>query len=328
MTSCPPYRPFRGAEPPHFVERADDDGLGDAVITRCALSAYRRGPADPRFHRLVVSRPGLGKTALLRAVARLATSELGWAVAFHRCHQKERALGRLAGEVLDAGRRHWAVPGAGSRRPVLAGEPSALPVAGGRAPWAPGAAGAWEREPVLVTPGPVPSFVPPGAELPWSALRGSVRLVGQLARQHGSGLLVGLDDVDLLSAGEAECLGHMARSVSRDGLPVAFLMSSGEELGARFARRGNFWGTLWTARLALFDDEEAREALVVPAAERGVDFEEGALEMACAAAQGSPLEVQRLGFAAWSSACQSHVVAATDVEAALGSLAPDLAPTA
>ena len=52
MKSCPPYRPFRGADPPHFVDRLEDE-LGAVGIVATALAAYRRGPGDPRFHRLI-----------------------------------------------------------------------------------------------------------------------------------------------------------------------------------------------------------------------------------------------------------------------------------
>ena len=52
---------------------------------------------------------------------------------------------------------------------------------------------------------------------------------------------------------------------------------------------------MWPTSLEWFDDGEAREALIVPAAERGVDFDEEALELPlCDASVGSPLEIQRL----------------------------------
>jgi hypothetical protein len=115
------------------------------------------------------------------------------------------------------------------------------------------------------------------------------------------GLMVVLDDADRLGGAEVECAGHLARGLSRDGLPVAFLLTGGPELGRRFARTGNFAGYVWPTNLGCFDDGEAREALVVPAADRGVEFEESALELLCAAAAGRPLELQRLGLAAWSA---------------------------
>ena len=48
MTTCPPpYRPFRGAPPPHFVDRADAESIDGAGIVATSLAAYRAGPATP-----------------------------------------------------------------------------------------------------------------------------------------------------------------------------------------------------------------------------------------------------------------------------------------
>ncbi len=60
----------------------------------------------------------------------------------------------------------------------------------------------------------------------------------------------------------------------------------------------------------------------MPAAERGVDFDEEALELLCAAADGSPLDVQRLGFAAWSAASGSELITLGDAHEALGLVGP------
>ncbi len=88
--------------------------------------------------------------------------------------------------------------------------------------------------------------------------------------------MVVLDDADRLGGAEVECAGHLARGLARDGVPVAFLLTGGPELGRRFARNGNFGGYVWPMSLGPFDEAEAREALVVPAADRGVEFEESA----------------------------------------------------
>jgi hypothetical protein len=85
---------------------------------------------------------------------------------------------------------------------------------------------------------------------------------------------------------------------------------------------------VWPTSLEWFDDGEAREALIVPAAERGVDFDEEALELLCDAALGSPLEVQRLGFAAWSAASGSELISLADAREALGLVAPQVADRA
>ncbi len=58
MTNCPPpYRPLRGAEPPHFVDRAEGEDIGANGIVAGSMAAFAAGPCDPRFHRLITSGP-------------------------------------------------------------------------------------------------------------------------------------------------------------------------------------------------------------------------------------------------------------------------------
>lgn len=317
MNTWPPYRPFRGAEPPHFVDRADDD-LGAATIAAASLAAYRRGPCDPRFHRLVVSGAAMGKTALLRAVTRSAADHLGWVVVFHRCRPKERALRTVAAEVQSALQRKWP-----RRATDLAAE-----VLGPRLeqPWPrphgehPAGAGLSFADGLA----PTPPSLGAEAEASWAELRRTLSLAGRFAEKQSRGVLIAFDDAHLLSRGEVESLGHLARSLSAEQSPVAMLLSGDHELGARFTRTANFSAAFWPTQLGWFDDAEAREALVVPAADRDVEFEDQAVELLCLAAAGSPLELQRLGFAAWSSA-RGPVVGTDDVEEAMGLAAPALA---
>ena len=140
------------------------------------------------------------------------------------------------------------------------------------------------------------------------------------SRAASSGLLVVFDDADRLGGGELESLGFLARGLAREGIPVALLFSGAPSLGDRFVRAGNISGPVWLTSLGRLDDGEAREALVVPAVDRGVEFREEALELLCLRAGGSPLELQRLGFAAWSAALGAEVVTAADAMAGLDAL--------
>ncbi len=289
MTSCPPpYRPLRGAEPPHFVDREDPQDVVANGILAASVAAYAAGPRDPRFHRLIVAEPAMGKTALLRAIAQLVARRLGWAVALHSCRPKERALRAVSAVVINILYQHW--PTDGTR---LLSE---------------------LRE--VDSPG-APTFSRLENGSSWSFLKHLLESVGNLAGANSGGLLVVFDEADRLSGGELESLGYLARSLSRDGLPVALLFSGGPQLGERFARAGHFSGCIWPTSLGRLDDGEAREALVVPATDRGVEFHADALELLCLASGGSPLEIQRLGFAAWSAASGADLVALADAHAAL-----------
>src|SRR6202034_2702433 len=76
-------------------------------------------PTTPRFHRLLVAGPAMGKTALLRAIARQVATGLDWVVVPHRCRPKERALGTVTSEVLAGLQRQWPAEGAAMAAEVL-----------------------------------------------------------------------------------------------------------------------------------------------------------------------------------------------------------------
>lgn len=299
MTGCPPpYRPLRGADPPHFVDREDPQDVVANGIVASSVAAYAAGPLDPRFHRLVVAGPAMGKTALLRTIGRRVAVRLDWAVVLHTCRAKERALAAVPAAVVKTLQQQWPAEVPGVVRQMLAFEHPAH-----------------ERVDEF---GPAPG--PEGGGSAWAALKCVLECAGNVARAVSRGLLVMFDDADRLGGGELEALGYLARSLSRDGLPVAILFSGGPQLGERLARAGDLYGCFWLSRLGRLDESEAREALVVPAADRGVEFQQDALELLCPAAGGSPLELQRLGFAAWSAAAGAEVVTLADAHLALGLL--------
>jgi hypothetical protein len=315
MTNCPPpYRPLRGAEPPHFVDRAEGEDIGANGIVAGSMAAFAAGPCDPRFHRLVTCGPAMGRTALLRAIGQEAARRLGWAVSFHCCKPKERALGAVAAEIESAMLRQW---------PAHAGRLASEVLAFGYRATRAAAAGAGDYPSEAV-----PHLLGADGESSWATLKQFCKLAGLFARSLCGGLLVIIDDADHLGVGEVESFGHLARALSRDGLPVALLLGSRPQLAERFARAGNFTGSVWPTSLEPFDDGETREALIVPAAERGVDFDEEAVELLCAAAVGSPLEIQRLGFAAWSAASRSELITLADAHEALGLLGREVAERA
>ncbi len=239
----------------------------------------------------------MGKTALLRAIGREVAGRLGWAVTLHSCRAKERTLRAVSAAVVATLQQQWLTDPSG-----LAGElffdrhdqePGDGLVAVSRFDFGPSS---------------------------WAALRGVLEWAGQVAGSMSRGLLLLFDDVDRLGGAEVDSLGYLARSLSRAGLPVALLFSGGPQLGHRFARTQNFSGCVWVTTLGWLDDSDAREALVVPAADRGIEFEDEALELLCAAAGGSPLQLQRLGFAAWSAAGGADLVTLAVARAALGLL--------
>lgn len=304
MNSCPPYRPLRGSQPPHFVDRPEVGQLDGQGALASVVAALANGPADPRTHRLLAGGPAMGKTALLRSAAAEVRHRLGWAVVFHSCRPKQRALGTVVVDALAAMARQW------PEHQALMGDAVLHPRLGDLA------RGARLAHPAGRGVVAVPRGVDGLAEASWAELRTVMHLAGRFASSIDRGLLVVVDDIDALVPGEAEAFGWLSRSVAGECLPVSLLLSCRPPLAERVARSGNFGATLWVSRLGPMGFDDVAEALSVPAAERGVVFAPEALELAHRSSGGLPVEVQRLGFGAWSAAAGPHLITVEDVASA------------
>lgn len=287
-----PYRPLRGAQPPHFADRADEDDLSGLGIVAGCLAAYECGPADPRFHRLVYAPEAAGKTALLRAVAQRMATDAGWAVAKLGGRPKHSVLSTVAEAIVSAVQGRWP----GRSAPVLR---------------------AMGRHPSSWAAGPTATVAGAAACPSWATLYQLARAAGRVASDRGAGLLVVVDDAERLLAGELEAIGHLARALSAEGSALAFLLAGTPVLERRCSRASYFGACVWPTRLAPLQPAEAREALVVPATERGVHIGAQAVQLLCEAADGSPLGLQQLAFAAWSVAAGPGLVTGADAERAL-----------
>jgi hypothetical protein len=151
----------------------------------------------------------------------------------------------------------------------------------------------------------------------WDGLHNLLRQCASSRQLAAPGLLIALDDANFLGAGEVESLGYLAQCLAREDLAVGIWMSVRLSIACQLERGGHLPSTLWPTALGPLDDTEAREAIVVPATDRGVEFEGRALELACAAAAGSPFELQRVGFASWAAASGRRKVRAEHVKQAL-----------
>jgi hypothetical protein len=246
----------------------------------------------------------MGKTSLARTASRTARQQLDWLVVFHSCAPRARVLGVVAEAALGAVATQWPHQRAAFAGAVLRCRASAA--ARQREAWE----GGTPEHPL-----PLPPGVGDGVRTSWSGARDALARVGRFAGSLGRGVLVVLDDLDALAAGEAEALGWLAHSLAGEGLPVSFLMTGSPALGERVREAGSFAGTLWHSELAPLDADEVQEALAVPAAERGVRFEHQAAQLVHELSGGAPLEVQRAGFHAWVSSGRRCVVSRADVQA-------------
>jgi hypothetical protein len=140
--------------------------------------------------------------------------------------------------------------------------------------------------------------------------------VGEAARSKSTGVLLAIDEVQYLSAEEFGALITAIHRTTQLDLPVVLV-------GAGLPQLPGLAGMAKSYAERLFDfpvmsdlqPEDAREALSIPASDKGVTFEDEALDLLVEEAGGYPYFLQEWGSHVWNQAATSPVTAA-DVVAA------------
>jgi hypothetical protein len=308
--TLPPYRPQPGIMPPYFVDReTTEDQCG---LVASALESLEAGPDDPRWHRLVVAEPSLGRSAALEVIAGRASRRLGWAAVCHRCRPGQRplaALADLAAGAVSVTAARWPDSPLGlvGRRGARGGGPGE--VMGGTLRWGGGQSGGSGR--TALGEGTVEGGTVAG-------LLALLESAGDRARRAGRGIILLVDDLQALAGPDLECLLAVLAGLGRGRSPVAFVGTSDGEAARRLAAHPGA-DRLWRSTLGPLDPSESREAVVVPAAERGVSIDEEAVSILIEAAGGSPLSLQRLAYGAWMAAGGAGRITSRDVRLAVRS---------
>jgi hypothetical protein len=283
-----PFRPAPGAAPPHFVDRSAEDEDEDGGLVGSSLEALRNGAADPRFHRVVSAAPGTGRTALLRQVARQAERRLGWSVVRLRCQTGEPVLASIGQRLSSLLAR--CSGGGGGAQPGDGGESRGIPG---------GAASRANLRSDLTSQGS------PTLE----EVDDLLQIIGWQLTRTTPGLLLVVDDVQMIPPPEQELLWCLLSSTSRSRMRVASLCA--------VTGSGQLPSSIWQSRMRLLNYDEVREALVVPAAGARAEFSSTAVDLIAVLAQGQPLDVQLLGDRAWKSSQGTYLIDEADVRKAL-----------
>lgn len=144
-------------------------------------------------------------------------------------------------------------------------------------------------------------------------------VLGETAREVGTGVLVLIDELQEALPAELSALNMAIHRLGQARVPVPFaLIGAGlPSLPVQLAAATSYAERLYEYRtVGLLSESAARDALVVPAAERGVGWEEAALASAAGAARGYPYLVQAIGKHVWDNARRSPI-AVDDVDVGL-----------
>ena len=143
--------------------------------------------------------------------------------------------------------------------------------------------------------------------------------LGETARDLGTGVIVLIDELQEATPDDMAALNTAVHLIGQAEvpLPVAVVGAGLPSLPAQLAEATSYAERLYDYRpIGLLDEVAAREALTVPARDRGVEWSDDGLGAATAAARGYPYFIQAIGKQVWDIAVRSPISLA-DVELGL-----------
>ncbi len=140
--------------------------------------------------------------------------------------------------------------------------------------------------------------------------------VGEAARAGGKGVVYLLDEMQNLESVALGALCMAFHKLAQQQLPVALVAAGLPPLPSQLRSAKPYAERLFEYfPLGRLTDAEARSALVTPATRKGASFEDGAVELIVAKADGYPYFIQEVGRVVWDEAGVSPITAAAVAEA-------------
>jgi hypothetical protein len=278
-----PFAPGAGRNPPNLVGRGREVDDFDLIIARS-----RRG---------LISRPiavhglrGVGKTVLLRRFQRHA-STAGWSTLWIEGslqHDDRRsARDRLARDFVGLGHR------LASPKRLTAAVKQALASIDRVTVGLPGVAS------VIVDPSPGAT---PASRLRFD-LEDLATDLGPALLERETALAIFVDEMQDLDDDLASALLSMQHRATQLELPIYLFGAGLPSLPGRLARARSYAERLMDFReLGSLSDRDARDAVALPAIERGMTFTASALDAIVTAAEGYPYFLQLFAERAWNLA--------------------------
>lgn len=293
-----PYTPNAGARPPVLAGRGDELATFDLLLDRLEAGYTEQSM-------IITGLRGVGKTVLLGEF-RSRAEDAGWAVVeLEVAKHADDAFGRILGREI--------------RRALFAIAPSKR----------------W-REKARRAAGVLKSFsVTMGADgamtaaLDVDALEGAADsgmldadlsdlfvALGEAARDHDTGIIFLLDEIQFLSPQQLEALiAAMHKTVQR-ALPITLVAAGLPQLPELAGEAKSYAERLFKfPEIGSLSAVDAEQAITEPAALEGASFEQVALARIYAYTEGYPYFIQEFGKAAWDLADGPSITPA-DVERA------------
>jgi len=127
--------------------------------------------------------------------------------------------------------------------------------------------------------------------------------IGEAARDEATCALIGIDEVQYLSESEFGALIKAIHKVTQENLPIVVVATGLPQILAMSGESKSYAERLFDFRLVgPLSKDDARDALVAPALEEGVDFEEKAVDAVFEETRGYPFFLQEWAYHAWNEA--------------------------
>lgn len=280
-----PYTPNAGAIPEVVVGR--DDQL---VSFKTLLTRLEKGRTEQSM--IITGLRGVGKTVLLARFAELAV-EAEWEVIemeaskYDESHFRATLFNQLRGALLRISpRARWT-----DRAKTAAGVLKSFVISVDQTGTV---SASWDAE-----------------AFEGMADNGDLRLdltdvlvaIGELAREHETGVILLIDEVQFLDQEQLESLIQAIHKTVQRKLPVTFVGAGLPQIAELAGDAKSYAERLFKfPRIESLDSDDARRALADPAEFEGASYTDEALELAVEITEGYPYFIQELGAQVWAIA--------------------------
>jgi hypothetical protein len=286
-----PYSPGAGTRPPALVGREREIEAMDVALQRLRIGRDGRSA-------MLTGLRGVGKTVLLNEFEQLADSR-----GYFREHIEVTEEGDLPARLAAAFRR--VLLSMDARRRIGERVLRALGILKAFTLHLPGGELSIDVEAVH---GPADS-----GDLA-SDLAGLFVELGQVAADHDTGVFITVDELHYVRLPILEALVAGLHRATQLALPITVAGAGLPSLAALTGEAKSYAERMFTFPvIGSLAPEQAREALVVPAEDEGVRWEEEALTHVVEATCGYPYFLQEFGKQAWDVAEGPHLITADDV---------------
>jgi hypothetical protein len=146
-------------------------------------------------------------------------------------------------------------------------------------------------------------------------LAGLFSEVGELARDHDTGVFLTLDELQYVHEDTLGALVVGLHRASQRRLPITVAGAGLPSLAALTGEAKSYAERMFTfPRIGSLTEDDAREALLTPARDEGVTWDPRALDLVVITTNGYPYFLQAFGKEAWDAAAGVDVITLEDVE--------------